>query len=125
MAGPSFKVRLGAIKAKFGVESSQPDHLSIVQAQALNGCSAARRHTDDLEGRINRPLKVVVPALSAWIEQRNDFAGNEVQPVEMIEFVTVTDRTCEGHVIQLRSAATADRMNVVQLKTTDLKPTGQ
>lgn len=68
---------------------------------------------------------MIVPTLSARIEQRHDFSGEGVLPVNMIQFGAVADRARESQVVQRRRPASADRMNVIQFKAADLKLTGQ
>lgn len=68
---------------------------------------------------------MIVPTLSARIEQRHGFAGEGVSSVNVIQFGAVADRTREGQVVQCCWTASAERMNVIQFKAADLKSTGQ
>lgn len=116
---------MSAIEPEFGVERSQADHLRIIHVQALDRRATGRRQADDLEGRINRPLKVIVPCQLTGMKQRRDFTSRCVQAVEMIQLVDVTDRAGESQVLQRAEAATTYRVDVIQFESTDLEPTGQ
>ena len=112
----SFKVRLRAIKAEFGIEHSQPKHLGIIQCQSLDSGSAARSLADDLERYIHRPLKMIVPTLSARIEQRHDFSVEGVLPVNVIQFAAVAVDTGEREVVFGVGAAMFFRNDVFELQ---------
>lgn len=68
---------------------------------------------------------MIVPFLSARIEQRHDFSGEGVLSINVIQFGAVADRTREGQVVLRRRPASADWLNVIQFKAADLKLTGQ
>lgn len=96
----SFKIGASAIEPEFGVERSQADHLGIVQVQALDRRATGRRQADDLEGRINRPLKVIVPCQLTGMKQRRDFTRGCVKAVEMIQLVDIANRASKSQVLQ-------------------------
>lgn len=121
----SFKIRLRAIKAEFGIEHAQPKHVGIVQGQPFDRRSAARGLADDFKRDINGPLKMVVPILRARMEQRHNFAGDAVSSIDVVQLGAITNRTSVGQVFQRCRPASAERLNVVQFKSADLKPTGQ
>ena len=93
--------------------------------QALDRRATGRRQADDLEGRINRPLKVIVPCQLTGMKQWRDFTSRCVQAVEMIQLVDVTDRAGESQVLQRTGAATTHRVDVIQFESADLESTGQ
>ena len=68
---------------------------------------------------------MVVPILRTRMEQRHSFAGGGVSAVNVIQFGAVTNRAGEGQVVQRGRPVSAERLDVIQFKATDLKPTGQ
>ena len=68
---------------------------------------------------------MIVPVLRAWIEQRHGFTADRIQANNVVQLGTVADRTSKGQVVRRCWAASADGMNVVEFKATDLKPAGQ
>ena len=121
----SFKVGLRAVRTEFGIELSQPNHLGIVQGQTVNCGAAARGQADDLKRGIHGPLEVIVPRVQTRMEQRHGLTGGGVHSIEMIQLATVANRAGEGQVCQRSGSAATERQNMIQFKTSDLKPTGQ
>ncbi len=70
--------------------TSQIDQRLAVQLQRLNGRSSGWGKAKNMRS-VHIPCKVFRPAISAWMEQGNHFAGNRVARLGAIVFVIVAE----------------------------------